>query len=579
VDLDFAEAEPSHERAEGPRVSDYDGEPIDLPARSSRPLPLLAAPGRTLPVSLEAEELLLACIFLDGGDVLRRCEEAKIEPGTFYETKHGILYDCQRAVFKKTGEVAIDIVAEELKQTRQLEEIGGIAFLMQVSSRVPTTAQASYFVEKVREQAALREIIRAATGIVEDCHSYSGDLTQFAAEAEAKITRVTRQAQGASSWSAKALTDFALPPANDPTILLGKYRYLCRGGGLVLVGSSGTGKSSSSLQMAALWALGRDFLGITCAKPLRSLVVVAEDDEGDIAECWLSLRAALKLTADEIALVRERVLIVEDRINTGDAFLAELAKGCALWKPDIVVLNPFLAFAGCAISEQSEMSRFLRGGLNRVNADKKWAYIIVHHTNKPPSQKDAAARNWNEYMYNMAGSAELPNWARGVITIEAKKKEGQFVLRLAKRGKRAGVTKTIEADPEAGEGACRVEIVTKIDVQHSSKRIQLEDGRTLQMMVWEPGEASAEEVGAEPERTPRAPLGRKAKHGFADFSGLWPVGEANAKPFSEIKRILAAKDQLSDGALSRLLKQAMDDGHLRFRIDADKRKGGYYVPA
>lgn len=577
-EIDFAFADLEKSRRDGSPRSFVHDEGF---APQPQPIRAIAAPvGRTLPASTDAEEMVLSATFIDAADTFARCEQAKLTAGDFYEQKHETVFACAIDLHKRGIEVATWTVAEELKRTRQLESVGGLAFITQVSARAPTTAQAGYFIEKVREQAMLREIIRTATSAVEDCYGFSGGITEFAAEIEAKITNVTKRAQGSSTWSARPLTEFALPPAEDPAILLGKYRYLCRGGALVLVGSSGTGKSSSALQMAVCWALGRDFLGITCAKPLRSIIVEAEDDEGDVAEVWTSICAAMKLTEEEIALVKSRVLIVEDRITSGAEFLAELKAGAARWKPDLVFINPLLSFAGCAISEQEQMSAFLRNGLNRVNADKKWAYIVVHHTNKPPTQKEGASRNWNEWMYNMAGSAELPNWARAVITIEAKKTEGQFIFRLAKRGKRAGVVKEVMADPDAGEGACRVEVVTKIHAQHSTRKIQLEDGRSLQMMVWEPGEESSEENAVEQPkpRATEAPRGRKPKNTFDDFKGLWPVGEENAAPFGEIKRRLCVKDSISDGALGRLLKEAMADGKLQFRLDPDKRKAGYYVP-
>ena len=49
--------------------------------------------GRTLPHSLEAEKYLLSCCLLDGADVLSRCLEARIKPESFYDPKHGIVYE------------------------------------------------------------------------------------------------------------------------------------------------------------------------------------------------------------------------------------------------------------------------------------------------------------------------------------------------------------------------------------------------------------------------------------------------------------------------------------------------------
>lgn len=160
--------------------------------------------GRTLPHSLEAEEYLLSCCLLDGSDVVSRCLEARIRPESFYDPKHGVIFECLLELYNRQAPIDVSVVAEELKTARQLEQIGGYAFLAQVSSRIPTTAQAGYFIEKVRELALLREIIRSATGAVEDCYGFSGGIDEFVDQIEAKIFSVT---QNRVSESAKQMRE------------------------------------------------------------------------------------------------------------------------------------------------------------------------------------------------------------------------------------------------------------------------------------------------------------------------------------------------------------------------------------
>ena len=81
---------------------------------------------------------------------------------------------------------------------------------------------------------------------------------------------------------ARLLSELVRFHENDPNELL-RYRYLCRGGGLLLVGPTGIGKSSLSMQLMLLWALGRAALGIQPARPLKSLLIQAENDDGDLS--------------------------------------------------------------------------------------------------------------------------------------------------------------------------------------------------------------------------------------------------------------------------------------------------------
>ena len=137
---------------------------------------------RELPHSIEAEQGLLSSCLLDGKDVVQRCLDAKIGQGSFYDPKHGTIYASILRLHNAQQPVEIHIVAEDLKAHNQLEQIGSYPFLMQVSSVVPTTAQAGYFIGRVSEQALLREAIRACTKTTEDVYNYSGGIAEFVAQ-------------------------------------------------------------------------------------------------------------------------------------------------------------------------------------------------------------------------------------------------------------------------------------------------------------------------------------------------------------------------------------------------------------
>jgi len=70
---------------------------------------------------------------------------------------------------------------------------------------------------------------------------------------------------------------------DDENTLL-ENRFLCRGGGLLFVGSTGVGKSTATIQMGISWAVGRTCFGISPAKPLKILYIQAANDEGDLCE-------------------------------------------------------------------------------------------------------------------------------------------------------------------------------------------------------------------------------------------------------------------------------------------------------
>ncbi len=150
--------------------------------------------GRDLPHSLEAEEYLLSCCFIDGTDTVGRCLEEKLTAKAFFAPANQVIYDKLLDLYQKNLAIDVAIVAEELKSSGQLETVGGYAYLTQVSSRIPTTAQADYFISRVRDLHVLREIIRAAGGIVERSFQLDGSsVDEFVDQVEKDMFAVTQQ--------------------------------------------------------------------------------------------------------------------------------------------------------------------------------------------------------------------------------------------------------------------------------------------------------------------------------------------------------------------------------------------------
>jgi replicative DNA helicase len=154
--------------------------------------PAAPMPGRSLPHSVEAEEYLLSCCLLDGAETIARCLEARLVPAAFFVPANRIIYEMLCDIYQRRPPVDVNILGEELKAARQLDAVGGYGYLVQISGRIPTTAQAQYFLDRVRELHLLRELIKVATGTVENCLNYQGGLEEFIDKVEQDIFRVTQ---------------------------------------------------------------------------------------------------------------------------------------------------------------------------------------------------------------------------------------------------------------------------------------------------------------------------------------------------------------------------------------------------
>lgn len=141
-------------------------------AKTLRPAPEV---GRELPHSLEAESALLACLMIDTATAFPLCRTARFCAKTFYHPPYAVIYEAIAALAEKQQPVDPATLAERLKETGKLEEIGGYQTIMDVSSSAAAGAQLRFWIDQVRKQWILRQTIRQTQRIMEACYAYTGE--------------------------------------------------------------------------------------------------------------------------------------------------------------------------------------------------------------------------------------------------------------------------------------------------------------------------------------------------------------------------------------------------------------------
>ncbi len=345
-----------------------------------------AAAGRMPPHSVEAEEYLLSCCLLDGADVISRCLEARIRPESFYLPAHGIIYERLLELYNRQAPVDVGVLSEELKTRKQLEEVGGYAFLTQVSSRIPTTAQAGYYIDKVRELHLLRELIRSATGAVEECYKFSGGIEEFVDQIEQRIFAVT---QDRVNESAKAMSGPTREAMNVITKMMMKKGEL-------------TGVSCGFKDLDNLtWGFQRQELIVLAARPsmgktslaLNFAEAAALPKRGDPVP---TLIFSLEMSAPQLAL---RMLCSRAKVNMKLLRDGLLSKNGSEQAELIKTADDF-SKAPIFIDDSSSLSIMqLRAKARRIHARHALGFIVVDYlqllsptdSNMPREQQVAEA--------------------------------------------------------------------------------------------------------------------------------------------------------------------------------------------
>ena len=233
-----------------------------------------------------------------------------------------------------------------------------------------------------------------------------------------------------------SLVEIANTPPPERALLLGtpEMPYLRPGQSLIEVAGSGTGKSTLAVQQDVSWSLGRDCLGIPAARPLRIVTVQAENDPGDLHRIASGVLRALCLTPSELELVaaNTRSFWITDR--TGYDALASMDAILRRHKPDILRIDPLLAFIGGDATKPEVIASFCRRGLNTLAKRHGCAIVVMHHPPKTNRLKREDVDAWTPYdwQYFGAGGADLANWTRAEIVLWAEG-DGLFRMVAAKR--------------------------------------------------------------------------------------------------------------------------------------------------
>lgn len=246
-----------------------------------------------------------------------------------------------------------------------------------------------------------------------------------------RAARLAERAKSYEVWTPSQMIEVVLDPNDD---LLGN-RYLRKGGGLLVCAPTGVGKSSFEAQTGICWAVGREAFGIKPVRPLKILTIQAEDDKADGQEMMQGIRHGLCLSPDEIGLADENCLYLPCNDLAGDGLLAMLPKWLELYRPDLVRLNPLNSYIGCDVSDQGEVTQFLRSLLNPILEKHRCGFAGTHHTTKTVN-RDTSKWRPSDWAYSYAGSAEMANWARAILVIDPTHDPRVFKFYAAKRGKR-----------------------------------------------------------------------------------------------------------------------------------------------
>lgn len=146
---------------------------------------------RQPPTNIEAERNTLGSILV----LPEVCDDVSLilHPDDFYDGAHRTLYGHILGMYEAGERIDLTLLIDRLKSAGDYENLGGAAFLADVSQSVPTAANVVYYANIVRDKAVLRSLIQTGTEIVRDAYDQTEAGREMLNHAEERIFRIRDQ--------------------------------------------------------------------------------------------------------------------------------------------------------------------------------------------------------------------------------------------------------------------------------------------------------------------------------------------------------------------------------------------------
>ncbi|MFA6133303.1 MAG: replicative DNA helicase [Phycisphaerae bacterium] len=158
---------------------------------------------RVPPQSIEAEACVLGSMVLHAP-----CIDIVVQitnTDHFYRPAHQLIYQTLVDMRQVGKPIDLVLLRDELSTRKQLEQVGGVEYIVALAEGVPSAANAEYYARIVRDKAMLRELIVAGTEMVQDAYEARDEAGEVVDRAESHISEIASQHVGAEAVCIKGL--------------------------------------------------------------------------------------------------------------------------------------------------------------------------------------------------------------------------------------------------------------------------------------------------------------------------------------------------------------------------------------
>jgi len=145
-----------------------------------------------LPHSVESEQAVIGGLMQDASNFDAVAEQ--LGENDFFRSSHRKIFACMSALIENDHPLDVITVSESLSQRDELEAAGGLSYLTDLATNVPSSANVVAYATIVRERATLRQLISAASEISRVSYNPAGlNSDELLSIAERRVLEISEE--------------------------------------------------------------------------------------------------------------------------------------------------------------------------------------------------------------------------------------------------------------------------------------------------------------------------------------------------------------------------------------------------
>lgn len=147
--------------------------------------------GRMPPHDKDIEEAVLGALMLEKDAYATVCD--LLQPQSFYEPVHQKIYEAIQTLGFQQQPIDMLTVTEQLRANSTIDEVGGPAFIAELTSRVASAANIEYHARIIAQQYLARELISFGTEVSSRAFDPANDIDDVLQEAEGHLFELSQR--------------------------------------------------------------------------------------------------------------------------------------------------------------------------------------------------------------------------------------------------------------------------------------------------------------------------------------------------------------------------------------------------